>query len=329
MKIHSLIPVESTDWDDVIKDIGHSFAHTRESCHAMSITTGYKSSLYLFEKDGIRIICPVAEREFTDYKDIVTPYGFSGFTGTGIHPEFINYWNEFVKEKNYVCGYLSMNPLFEKKDYYADGDNFSNTNLFFIDLNLSLTELFENLDTNRKRVIKNFRQDELNFIYDKEILTKFFISNYYDFLNSINASAASFFKKETLEYMCSLENVFMTGAVENDNIVAVYIFAHTKYSADCLFNVPLPEGRKYAPTLLWAGLKHYRKLKIPVLNLGGGLKADDNIALSKERFGAFKLPFNNLKQVYNKDIYKSLCINAGQDPDDFNGYFPAYRKSQM
>lgn len=324
-----MIPVDSTEWDDVIKDIGHSFAHTRESCYAMSLTTGFNTFLYKFESDNVKIVCPISERDIKGYIDIVTPYGFSGFTGNAIHPEFINYWNEFVKEKNYVCGYLSMNPLFVKKEYYADRDNFSNTNLYFIDLNLSLTELFENLDTNRKRIIKNFRKTESCFIYDKEKLTEFFISNYYNFLDSIDASSASYFKKGTLEYICSLENVFMTGAVEENKIVAVYIFAHTKYSADCLFNVPLPEGRKYAPTLLWAGLKYYRNKKIPVLNLGGGLKEDDNVALSKERFGAYKLPFNNLKQVYNKDLYKSLCINAGQDPDDLNGYFPAYRKSLM
>lgn len=329
MSIHNLIPLDSNEWNVALKDIRHSFAHTRESCYAMGLTTGYKTFLYVFESDGIRIICPIAEREFKGYTDIVTPYGFSGFTGNGVHPEFTEYWKEFTEKKDYVCGYLSLNPLFIKSEYFTTGEDFSNTNLYFLDLDKSLTELFENLDSNRKRIIKNFKKTESDFIYDKALLTDFFISNYYNFLKSINASQASYFKKETLEYICSLENVYMTGALENDKLVAVYIFAHTEHSADCLFNVPLPEGRKYAPLLLWAGLKHYRKLKIPVMNLGGGLKEEDDIALSKERLGAFKLPFVNLKQIYKKENYSSLCKEVNADPDDLSGYFPAFRNPKL
>jgi len=326
MSIHSLIPSDSAEWDQALEGISHSFAHTRQSCLAMSLTTGYKTFLYVFEKDNVRIICPLAEREFKSYTDIVTPYGFSGFTGNGAHPDFLKYRDEFTKEKNYVCGYISQNPLFTKTEYFHAEDSYSNTNLYFLDLRQSLTELYDNLDTNRKRIIKNFRKAEAGFTYDKTALTEFFISNYYNFLKSINASEASYFKPETLEYICGLENVYMTGAVENDKIVSVYIFAHTEYSADCLFNVPLPEGRKYAPTLLWAGLKYYKSKKIPVMNLGGGLREDDSIAMSKERFGAYKLPFVNLKQVYNTNLYEKLCREVNTDPDDKKGYFPAYRK---
>jgi len=63
------------------------------------------------------------------------------------------------------------------------------------------------------------------------------------------------------------------------------------------------------------------------MNLGGGLREDDSIAMSKERFGAYKLPFVNLKQVYNSNVYEKLCAEVKADPDDRNGYFPAYRKN--
>ena len=64
------------------------------------------------------------------------------------------------------------------------------------------------------------------------------------------------------------------------------------------------------------------------MNLGGGINEDDNVALSKERFGAYKLPFNNLKQVYDEDIYNKLCHEKGIDAIDRTGYFPAYRKNK-
>ena len=42
------------------------------------------------------------------------------------------------------------------------------------------------------------------------------------------------------------------------------------------------------------------------MNLGGGLKEDDNVAMSKERFGTYKLPLINLKQIYDPAVYHAL-----------------------
>ncbi|HMQ70458.1 MAG TPA: hypothetical protein PKA90_15800 [Ignavibacteria bacterium] len=324
--MHKFISIEDKEeWNKSIKGINHSFAFTHENCHAMSLTTGYDTFLYCYQNKGVRIICPLSERLFNGNKDIVTPYGFSGFAGNKDCKEFKTHWTEFVKEKKYVCGYISMNPLFQNDSYFAKEDVFSNTNLYFIDLTQSLTELFENLDTNRKKIIVNYKKAESKFIYDKKPLTDFFINNYESFLRRISASKANYFSRDTLEYICSLDNVFMVGAGRSD-IEAVYIFASTDHAADCLFNVATPEGREFSPLLLWCGIRHFKKKRIPVICLGGGLKDDDNVALSKERFGGYKLPFKNLKQVYNNEIYKRLCDEKGVSADEIEGYFPAYRK---
>lgn len=328
MAKHICIPLESAgEWKDALKDVKHSYCHTLENSHAMSLTTGYKTFLYVFENEGAKIICPLSEREYNGYRDIVTPYGFSGFTGNTDYPAFKNYWKEFVKEKGYVSGYISMNPLTENETYYSHEDAFKTTNLYFINLKLSITELFENLDANRRKQIKDFKKAESGFIYDREILKNFFIDNYYEFLKRTGASQANYFKKETLEYICSLENVYMSGAGINGEPEAVYIFAHTDYEGICLFNIATPEGRRHSPLLLWGGLKYFRSRKIPVMNLGGGIKEDDSVALSKERFGAYKLPFLNLKQIYNEDVYERLCKEMGHNSEDRSGYFPAYRKN--
>lgn len=315
-----------SDWAKALNGVKHSFAHTWGNCYSMSLTTKNKTFLFSYENEEVMIICPIAEREYVGIKDIVTPYGFSGFTGNGDCKDFFNSWNDFVRKNNYVCGYISLNPLLQNDNYYDVKDAFVSTSLYFIDLRLSLTELYEKLDANRKKLIKNYRKFEAEFIYDRNLLTDFFIDNYYDFLKRINASSANYFSKETLEYLCSLENIYMVGAGTGKKIDAVYIFGHTEYIADCLFNVANAEGREYSPLLLWCGLKFFRKKKIPVLNLGGGIREDDSVALSKQRFGAYKLPFINLKQVYNKEIYESLCLKKGIDPEDRSEYFPAYRK---
>jgi len=59
-------------------------------------------------------------------------------------------------------------------------DSFNTVSLHFIDLTLSLTELYENLYTNRRRQLKDYKKIEASFIYDRKILQEFFIDNKYN-----------------------------------------------------------------------------------------------------------------------------------------------------
>ena len=324
MSIHTLIPLEAKDeWVDAMKDIRHSFAHTWDNCYAMHLTTSHKTFLYRYENGDTKIICPIAERQFEGSTDIVTPYGFSGFTGNTDCPDFPHHWKEFAKQSDYVCGYISINPAFENTSYFYEKDAVSRTSIYYIDLERSLTEIFESLDSNRRRQIKDYRRHESSFVYDRARLTDFFKKNYYDFLDKYKMSSANYFSMAALEHLCSLENVMMVGTAKNDEINSVYIFAHTPDEGLCMFNVAHPEGRENTPLLLWCGLKYFRSRKIPIMNLGGGSNDDDSIAHSKKRYGAFGLPFKSLTQIYDESAYNALCNKTGVD---MNGkYFPAYR----
>ena len=138
MSMHTLIPLEAKDeWDDALKNIRHSFSHTWNNCYAMHLTTTHRTFLYLYENGNTKIVCPIAEREFEGHKDIVTPYGFSGFTGNSDCPDFPHQWKEFAKESGYVCGYISINPAFENKSYFEAKDAVSRTSIYYIDLDRS------------------------------------------------------------------------------------------------------------------------------------------------------------------------------------------------
>jgi hypothetical protein len=95
---------------------------------------------------------------------------------------------------------------------------------------------------------------------------------------------------------------------------------------DFMFNVPLPEGRRHAAALLWCGVNRLKSVGVPALNLGGGIREGDSLAGFKQRFGARKLPFRCLKQVYEPAAYEALCRRKNVDPDDLSGYFPPYRR---
>jgi hypothetical protein len=320
------IPLESpAAWKDALTGIRHAFAHTWESCYAMHLTTGFNTYLYYFEAEKVRIVCPVSERVLNGHIDIVTPYGFSGFVGNEDFPEFPFYWKEFVKKKGYVCGYISLNPLFENATYFELDDVCRSNSLYFLDLTLDEETLFSKLHRNRKRQFRSWEQVLSGLILNKHMLSEFFMANYHRFMRGLKASAIYNFTKETLAFLCGLENVFMVGAGESGKIEAVTMFANTAYAADSIFNVSLPEGRGHAARLLWSGLHHMKSRNVPVLNLGGGVREGDSVAQFKERFGARKAPFKCLKQVYEPAAYEAMCRMANADASDRTGYFPAYR----
>lgn len=318
-----------SEWREALKGIRHAFAHTWENCYAMQQTTRLEIYLYCFEEGDVRIVCPIAERTFEGYTDIVTPYGFSGFTDNSDYPEFTQHWTSFVQDRGYVCGYIALNPLLENSTYFGTDETFQSNSLYFLDLTLSDGEILAGLDRNRRRELRDWEKTLSGFIFDKAILTEFFLDNYYDFLYRVKASQVNHFSRETLSFLFSLDNVLMVGAGKPERVEAVYIFAYTRHIGDCLFNIALPEGRCHTSSLLWYGVNYLKSMQVPVLNLGGGVRENDSIAQAKQRFGSRRLGFRCLKQIYRPDIYEKLCRQMCADPTDMFGYFPAYRSPDL
>jgi len=324
------IPLESfTEWANALLGIEHAFAHTWENCHAMSLTTGFRTYLYCFESGNVRIVCPIAEREFEGRVDIVTPYGFSGFVGTGNCADFPQYWGEFAKERGYVCGYIGLNPIFENRTYFDSSELYSYSHIYTLDLTLSHAELFSNLDRNRKRQFKEWRKTSVGFILDKRPLQEFFLANYIEFFREKKAATVYAFSRATLEGLFALDNVVMVGTGSAERIQAAIVFTYTPYAAEALFLISLPEGRHHSAALHWYGVEYFKSIGVPVLNLGGGVSANDSVAQFKERFGATKLTLKCLKQVYHVSTYEDLCAQVQVDPAYKTGYFPPYRSPQM
>ena len=152
---HQLIPLDSPDeWRDALAGIAHGFAHTWEHCYAMQLTTGFRTYLYCFEKEGIRIACPIVEREFEGSIDVVKPFGFSGFIGNGACSDFPQRWKGFARQRGYVCGYLGLDPVFEDSTYFEPTETYQHNNLHVLDLTPNYDELFANLHVNRRRQLK-------------------------------------------------------------------------------------------------------------------------------------------------------------------------------
>jgi hypothetical protein len=325
-----LIPLAAkAEWKSALHGIPTAFAHSWENCYAMHLTTGFETFLFCLDTPLGRVICPLAERSWHTYIDIVTPYGFSGFVGNADINELHKSWQQFTRDQGYICGYLALNPcLAETWDFPGD-EVFSTNSLYILDLKPSLETILAALDRNRRRQLKHWQTLQASLVTDKKALTEFLIAHYQDFLLRVGASPANHFSDQTLRELCASENVRMIGAAEQGRLVAMHAFSYTPALGDCLFNVALDEGRDYTTALLWWGINDLKSLGVPLLNMGGGVHEDDPVARAKQRFGAVRKPFSVLKQVYRPDVYENLCAQHDIDASDRTGYFPAYRKSSL
>jgi hypothetical protein len=321
------IPVtEADEWRAALKGVPHAFAHTVECCAAIQLTTGWPTFLYVAACAGGRVVCPLTERTYGGFVDVVTPYQFSGFSITGAFPDVARRWREFAERRGFVCAYIAQHPALT--DPLPDADEVAVRNtLYLLDLTLSADELLRRFDRNRRRQLRHYATDSVALVVERETLGSFLVSNYSRFVTRVGAPAASRLADPTLARLARLPNVTIVGIEAAGRIEAVYLFGHTEWAGDCLLNVATAEGRRHATTLLWSGVLALKALQVPLLNLGGGPRQDDPVARSKERFRARGVPFRSRRQIFRRDVYEALCLDAGIEDPGRATYFPAYRSA--
>jgi len=316
---HRLIPLgEPERWAAALAEVAHGHAHTWAFCRAIQLTSGLPTYLYAYEHDGARVVCPLAEREFAGAIDVVSPYGFGGFATSGGFPSD---WGSFARSRNWVCGYVALNPLFCESDGFADVH--VHNRLYVMDLR---GDVHGRLSENRRRQLRDWPSVAGTLEHDRERLTDFLLANYADFFARRGAGAATDLSPDTMGAIAALDDVIMVGAGSGGMVESVAVFGHTPHAGDYLFNVSIPGGERHAVHLIWSGVEQLRELGVPSLNLGGGVREGDDLAEFKRRFGAAELPLASLRQVYLPDVYERLCREAGVTSDR-SGWFPPYRAS--
>jgi hypothetical protein len=318
------IPVGEADaWREALKGVPHAFAHTVECCAAIQLTTGWPTFLYVAACDSGRVVCPLSERAYGGFVDVVTPYQFSGFSITGSFPDAARRWREFAARRGFVCAYIAQHPAL-RDPLPDDGEISVRNTLFLLDLRPSAHELLRSFDRNRRRQLRHYATQAAGLVVDREKLAAFLVSTYGSFVTRVGASEASRLAERTLAELVRLPNVTVVGIQGAGRIDAVYLFGHTEWAGDCLLNVATTDGRRHATTLLWSGVLALKALRVPLLNLGGGPRQADPVAQSKERFRARGVPFRSRRQIFRRDVYEALCLDAGVDDPERSAYFPAY-----
>jgi hypothetical protein len=323
---HRLIGLrQRADWEAALRNIPHAFAHTWSSCHAMALTTRLPTFLYVWEHGESRVVCAVSERGDGDDVDVVTPYGFGGFTGSAAGTRFLDDWIDLAEERGYVCGYIGLNPLLAVPGLSARDDFAAHNEVHVLNLALGEEALRRSLSVNRRRELAGFDRDGFRVVDDAPRLGSFFLRHIGDFLSSRQASSAYDLSSATWQALVEGDQGFLLGAeTAAGEVVAACLFASTPYCGEYLFSVTAPGGEGCTTALLWAGMSRLAAEGVPWFNLGGGVRPGDGIEGYKRRFGGEALPLGALRQVYRPDRFAELCARAGITVEQ-TPYFPPYR----
>ena len=322
-----LIPLDSPDdWAATLDRVPHAFAHTWENCHAMRLSTGLRTFLYVWENDGGTVVCPLSVREYAGREDLVTPYGFSGFVGTGAIDAFPPEWKAFATDSGYVCSYVQLNPLFQDSRTFDAAECHVHGSIYAVDLRGPEPALFARLSENRRREVRSAAQPGIEVLMDDERAERFFVEHYHACMRARMASPVYSFAGDTLTALLSSERTFSIGIAAGGVIEAVTLFGWTRTAGDYLFNVATDSGRRHSALLIWEGMKRLKQMEVPVLNLGGGIRAGDGVAQFKERFGGIRKPLCCVKQVFDAEAYGQLCRIAGLDSNPPTAFFPPYHR---
>lgn len=327
MSDHSQLSLASpAEWRATLDGIPHAFAHTWDSCRAMQRSSGRETFLYRYGEGDRVIACPFIERAFHGHRDLVTPYGPSGFVGRDEGTSFPSAWRRFAASSGYVCAFVQLNPVVEHGSLYDPSALETSNVMYTLDLTRSVEDLFANLSQNRRRQVRDATSDPVEISIGNPDAERFFRRRYRPFMRDRGASPIYLFTDETLELLTASDRTFLVAAAVSGEVEAASLFAWTPYTGDYLFNVCTGRGRRYSAVLVWEGAKRLKELAVPFLNLGGGVRPDDGIARFKQRFGGTERPLRCLKQVFDEDAYRSLCARARVDPDPRAGYFPPYHQ---
>jgi len=325
---HDLIPIAQRDrWNRALIGLPHGFGHTWESCHAFWLTARLSTYLYVFEADGARIICPLMVRGGEGQPDVTTPFGFSGFAGTGNFPQFREEWLSFARSKGWVCAYIGQNPQLEPEKYWAREDFEEGQNLFWLDLRQSDTEILAKLSRGRRRPLKRWTDGADWLCTDRSEIVGFIIENHRDFFRRVGATSTYGFTEATWRALAACPNVELLGARRNGRLVATTLFGFAGRLADALFNISVPEGRDAATALMIEGARRLRGRGAEVLNMGGGVRPGDSVEASKRQFNAIEQPLLRMKQVLDSGTFAVLCHRVGTDPSAPSSYFPPYYRA--
>lgn len=314
---------DSSRWDDILSGLPHAPAHTASYNLAMMKSSKRQTFLYVARSDNFIAVCPVAKRFKYETIDLVTPYGFGGFIAQGDYRHFEADFDRFMRQQQILSSYLAVHPVFCQSESVLSMCEKVSSAVYTLNLRKELPDLFSQLHKSQRYEIRKMQTAEVSILGSSDEAIEHLILLYRETLSRTQAAGVYYFDKQTLADILKSKLCLALAAKKDGKIVAITMVIYNRHISDYFINASNDEGRDYTRVLLWKAIEHLHHLGVDSLNLGGGVKPNDNLEQFKGRFSSERIEPYVLKRIYNENVYHAVCARANVDVSKTN-YFPAY-----
>lgn len=331
--VPALIPLEhADDWLAFIGGMPHGFGHRPEYSRAAATTSGLATALWAWRGPRGRACCPVSMRDAPGGGlEILTPLGFAGFALEGETPELADVWMQDWRDRGAIAAYVQLSPMsppgaWRERLPALAASMQAGPDCWCWDLAPDPEQLLAGMAQKHRQLLRKWQREEVVVAWDQDELLERFNALYGEFLARTPIGQAYRYAPAAIAAIARAPGAFFVGARgAGGEVEAVTLFLSAGEGAESFLNAATVAGRRHSRGLYWHGALRLRESGVRVLNLGGGVSADDALSEFKQRLGAQRRPTLVIKQVLDPVRYSDCCARAGV-VEDRAGYFPPWRR---
>ena len=263
------------------------------------------------------------------YYDLITPYGYGGFFGNIKDWEDLNRsYNQYCKEKKYVCEFVRFN-LFSEYFKYYDGEIETRTRNVIRNLEMPIDDIWMDFKAKVRKNVKKANANHLEIIIeDSGDHLDDFLRIYYLTMDRTEAESEFYFSEGFFRNLNQMtDNVMYFHTVYEGKVISTELVIYG--SPNCYsylggtdreyFDLRPNDFLKYE-IIKWAkgkGLKNFV--------LGGGYGSDDGIFNYKQSLAPNGVvDFYIGRKIFDNEAYEKLV--ALRNAESLNAkFFPVYR----
>lgn len=329
--------IEPDAWHELLERLGCADAYLlREYVESARVLEGGRPVLlHLFETGG-DVVFPLLVRDLPGGGgyDVTTPYGYGGPVGVGPEPPAAEFWElygDWCRANGVVTTFIRFHPLFgnhRRAGPEVTVEPMGRT----VGWRLQEPDLFAGMHAAHRRACRRAARAGVT-VSTRQAPADLaaFAALYEVTMRRVDAADFYLFGEHYWDALAGLgEALVAFEAEEGGELVASALCFATPPWLHYHLGATADRGRELGASNLlfyeaarWAGERGYERF-----HLGGGVGAkEDSLFTFKRRFdpGGDLLEFAVGKAVHDPDAYRAL---TGRDPEDLDGFFPAYREGR-
>lgn len=332
-----LAEIDAPGWDELLERLGCADSYLlRGYVESARVLEGGRPVLLHLSDAGGDVVFPLLVRELPSGGgfDVTTPYGYGGPVATGADPPTPRFWElygDWCRTVGVVTTFIRFHPLFaNQRDarLAVQVEPLGRT----VGWRLQVPDLFGGMHPAHRRACRRATSAGVS-VSTREALDDFsaFAALYEVTMRRVGAADFYLFGEPYWDALVRLgEQVVVFEAEEGGEVLASALCFATPPWLHYHLGATADRGRELGASNLlfyeaasWARERGYERF-----HLGGGVGAqEDSLFTFKRRFdpGGDLLEFAVGKAVHDRDAYRAL---AGRNPDDLDGFFPAYREAR-